>query len=575
MLKQLLKQLWASRPGARKPAGADERTLAVWLEEGLAAQRAGDASGAEQRYRRILERDSRHPQALNQLGILAETAGRPQDACGLYQLALDARQDWFEPAFRLGNVLRTLGRYQPAIQAMETAARLNPGAAGARINLALLLLESGRIAEAETLFRELASGQGGEALDAHHNLLLTLNYREGLEPQQCYAEHRRWAERYADPVTAAAKPPARPVDPGRPLNIGYVSPDLRLHPVALFLLPLLTHHDRANYRIHCYATRAGADDTTARLRAAADGWRDISARSDDEAAAIIRDDGIDVLVDLAGHTGWNRLLLFARRPAPVQASWLGYLNTTGMRAMDARLTDAVATPPEFDAFHSERVVRLPGCQWCFQPIMETPEVAPPPARREGRITFGSFHNLAKVGPGVIRLWSQLLKQVADSRLLLMAKGLGDGGRDLLDRFVAEGVAADRVVLRNAVPYREYLATYGEVDIALDTFPYSGGTTTCESLWMGVPVVTWAGPTVPGRGSASVLAAAGLPELAAGSPGQFLSIATELAGDASRLEQLRASLRQRLKDSPLTDARRFAANVEGAYRELWRAWCVGR
>jgi protein O-GlcNAc transferase len=572
MLKQLLKQLWTSRPGAREPAPADERTLAAWLEEGLAAQRAGDASGAEQRYRQILARNSRHPQALCQLGTLAEAAGRSGEACGLYQLALDARPDWFEPSFRLGNALRTLGRYKPAIRAMETAARLNPGAAGARINLAMLLLESGRIEDAEALFRELASGEGGEALDAHHNLLLTLNYREGLDPRQCYAEHLRWAERYADPITAAAKPPDRPADPGRPLNIGYVSPDFRLHPVALFLLPLFTHHDRAVYRIHCYATRAGADDTTARLRAAADAWRDISALSDDEAAQTIRDDGIDVLVDLAGHTGWNRLLLFARRPAPVQASWLGYLNTTGMRAMDARLTDAVATPPEFDAFHSERVVRLPGCQWCFQPIMETPEVAPPPVRREGRLTFGSFHNLAKIGPGVIRLWSRLLEQAPGSRLLLMAKGLADGGYDLLDRFAAEGVTADRIVLRDAAPYREYLATYREVDIALDAFPYSGGTTTCESLWMGVPVVTWAGPTVPGRGSASVLAAAGLPELAADSPGRFLSIATELAGDAPRLDELRASLRQRLKDSPLMDARRFAADVESAYRELWRAWC---
>lgn len=574
MLKQLLKQLWASRSGAR-PAPADERTLAAWLDEGLAAQRAGDASGAEKRYRQILERDGRHPQALYQLGTLAESAGRPEAACELYQLALQTRPDWFDPNFRLGNALRALGRYPPAIQAMETASRLDPGAAGARINLAMLLLESGRVRETEALFRELASGQGNGALDAHHNLLLTLNYREDLDPRQCHAEHLRWAERYAEPLTAAAKTPDRPADPGRPLNIGYVSPDFRLHPVAMFLLPLLAHHDRAQYRIHCYATRAGEDGTTARLRGTSDAWRDISALSDDGAAQRIRDDGIDVLVDLAGHTGWNRLLLFARRPAPVQASWLGYLNTTGMRAIDARLTDAVATPPEFDAYHAECVVRLPGCQWCYQPILETPDVAPPPARRAGGITFGSFHNLAKLGPGTIRLWSQLLQQVPDSRLLVMAKGLADGGEDFLTRFAAEGVAADRVMLRNATPYREYLATYGEVDIALDAFPYSGGTTTCEALWMGVPVVTWAGATVPGRGAASVLMAAGVPELAAGSPGQFLSIAAELAGDAPRRQQLRATLRPRMQASPLMDARRFAADMEGAYRELWRAWCAGR
>jgi len=575
MLNRLLKQLWASRSIARKHDPVDAQTLAVWLAEGLAAHRAGDPAGAEKRYRQILERDPDHPEALFHLGTLAEAARRFDAACERYQQALSIRPHWFEPRFCLGNALRSLGRFESAIGAMELASRLNPDSVGARVNLAMLLCESGHIREAEGIFRDLAAGNGDDARDAHDNLLLTLSYREDLTPQQCYAEHRRWAERHADPITAAAVPPARPADPERPLNVGYVSPDFRLHPVAMFLLPLLAHHDRERYRIHCYATRANGDGTTVRLRAAADDWRNITALSDDEAARVIRDDGIDVLVDLAGHTGWNRLLLFARRPAPVQIGWLGYLNTTGMQAIDARLTDGVATPPGFDAYHSERVVRLPCCQWCFQPIMEAPEVAPPPLRRDRWVTFGSFHNLAKLGPGVIGLWSRLLKQIPHSRLLVMAKGLADGGHDLLDRFAAEGVAADRVVLRNAVPYREYLATYREVDIALDAFPYSGGTTTCEALWMGVPVVTWTCPTVTGRGAASILAAAGLPELIADSPETFLSVAGTLAADRPRLEQLRTTLRARLQASALMDARRFAGDLEGAFRELWRAWCAGR
>ena len=483
--------------------------------------------------------------------------------------------DRFEDWFYRGNALRAEGRFESAIEAMETAVRLNSGYAGARSNLALLLLESGRVSEAEEILRGLAAGTDDKARDAHDNLLLTLGYRENLTPQAYFAEHRRWAERHADPITASAVALARPADPERPLNIGFVSPDFRMHPVALFLLPLLQYHDRQRYRVHCYATRQRDDHITARLRGEVQAWRSIASASDEEAARLIRNDGIDVLVDLAGHTSWNRLPLFARRPAPVQVSWLGYLNTTGMQAMDARLTDAIATPPEFDAFHSERVVRLPSCQWCFQPLVEMPDVAPSPVRRTGRLTFGSFHNLAKVGPGVVKLWSRLLAQTPDSRLLVMAKGLADGGQGLGARFAAEGVAIDRVELRNAVPYREYLAAYGDVDIVLDTFPYSGGTTTCEALWMGVPVVTWTCPTVAGRGAASLLTAAGLPDLIAASPEAYLSLAATLAADRPRLEQLRATLRARLQTSALMDPRRFATDVESAFRDLWRTWCAGR
>lgn len=571
MLEKLLKNFWPTRRRPTQPVTGG-RTLSDWLEQGIEAQHSGALDEAESWYCRILEHDGHHPQALYHLGTLAEQAGRPGAACELYRHATEARQDWFEPWFRLGNALRMLGRPGPAVEAMEKAVSLNPASGGARINLSMLLWESGRGREAETLLRELVVGTDNAALDAYQNLLLLLNYREDFEPERCYDEHLRWARRYADPLTAAAAAPARPPDPERALNIGYVSPDFRLHPVALFLLPLLVHHDRSRCKVHLYATRSQADDTTERLRAAADAWRDIAALADDAAAAAIREDGIDVLVDLAGHTGWNRLLVFARRPAPVQISWLGYLNTTGMKAMDARLSDAVATPQAFDALHAERIMRLPGCQWCFQPIVEAPEVTPPPSGGDGTITFGSFHNRVKVGPGVVRLWSRLLKQVPRSRLLLMAKGLAEGNQELLDRFGAEGIDPNRIVLRDAAPYRQYLATYAEVDIALDAFPYSGGTTTCESLWMGVPVVTWSYPAAAGRGAASILTSAGLPELIAQDAGEYLSIAAALAGDRVRLDNLRQSLRQRLRESPLMDARRFAADVEHAYRDLWRAWC---
>ena len=244
MLKRLLQQLWASRPTVREQSPVDARTLAAWLDEGRSAHKAGDSPGAEQRYRQVLEHKPDHPEALHYLAVLANAAGRPAAACELYQRALAVRPDWFEPRFFLGNALRSLGRFESAIVAMETASRLNPAFAGARVNLAMLLWESGRLREAEGIFRELSAGNGDDARDAHDNLLVALNYREDLTPQQCYLEHRRWAERYADPITVRAVAPDRPADPERPLNVGYVSPDFRMHPVAMFLLPLLAHHVR-------------------------------------------------------------------------------------------------------------------------------------------------------------------------------------------------------------------------------------------------------------------------------------------------------------------------------------------
>jgi protein O-GlcNAc transferase len=361
-------------------------------------------------------------------------------------------------------------------------------------------------------------------------------------------------------------------EPGRRLRIGYVSGDLREHPVGQFMEPVLRHHDRGGFEIFCYANTLRADDRTGRLKAHADAWREVFALDDAGMEALIREDAIDILVDLSGHTGANRLPVFGRKPAPVQATWLGYLNTTGLKTIDWRITDAKASPEALKAYHSERLLYLPDSQWCYQAPPNCPETSPPPSLSAGHITFGAFTNLAKIGAPVIELWCRLLERVPHSRLLVVGNGLGAIGEEVMARFTRHGAAPDRIELRNAVPFGDYLALHAQVDIMLDTFPYAGGTTSCHALWMGVPIVTMTGETASSCGGASLLQAIGLPDLVAQTPGQYLDIAAGLAIDQVRLAELRARMRSRMSASPLTDAPRFTRNLESAYRSMWHEWC---
>ena len=329
----------------------------------------------------------------------------------------------------------------------------------------------------------------------------------------------------------------------------------------------------------CYANLPRPDPVTARLQRLVPHWRDIYKAPDAQVADRIRQDGIDILVDLAGHTAHNRLLLFARKPAPVQATWLGYPDTTGLKAMDHRLTDAHADPPgTTEHLHTEQLIRLPDCAWCFRPSEHAPPVSEPPMPRAGHITFGCFNALPKINAPLLRLWSEILLGVPGSRLLLKNAAVRDPSVQQRMRTVLEeaGVAPGRIELAGHIPEPAgHLASYGRVDIALDTFPYHGTTTTCEALWMGVPVVTLAGKTHASRVGVSLLANVGLPDLVARDPGEYVRIAAALGTDAHRLAEFRASLRERMAASPLMDATRFARNVEQAYREMWRAWCAMR
>jgi len=359
----------------------------------------------------------------------------------------------------------------------------------------------------------------------------------------------------------------------RKLRIGYVSPDFRRHSVAWFFEPLLRAHDRERFEVHCYYNNLAEDDATARIRSEADGFRPIYGEPPATVADWIAEDGIDILVDLAGHTGDNRLMLFGLKPAPVQMTWLGYPGTTGVETIDYRLTDARADPPgAADEYSSETLIRLPDCFHCYGPMPEAPEPTAGSATEPGAVTFGSFNNITKVTPELVGLWSRLLRELPDSRLLLKAKGLQDpttrGRYEAL--FAAEGIGSDRLELIGFLEdSRDHLALYGRVDVALDTMPYNGTTTTCEALWMGVPVVTAAGETHAARVGVSLLTAAGAPELIAPDEDGYVALAKALACDLERLRSLRAGLRQRMAASPLTDAPRFTRAVEQAMSNAWR------
>jgi predicted O-linked N-acetylglucosamine transferase (SPINDLY family) len=428
----------------------------------------------------------------------------------------------------------------------------------------------GRLDEAMDQY-ELAMLLAPEKLWIRSNALYAMNYLPDIEPAEVFAAHRRYAQRVERPAAAARNAlPAAPAP--RRLRIGYLSADFREHAVAHFLEPVLAAHDRDQFELFAYSHHTAVDAVTRRMQALIPAWRSIVGVRDEQAAAMVRADGIDILVDLMGHTGLNRLPVFALRPAPVQATWLGYPNTTGLSSMDWRLTDAVADPPGMtEAFHSEKLWRLPEVFSCFQPSAAAPPVAPLPALSTGRVTFGSFNNFAKITPAVLAAWAQILRRVPDASMLLKYRDLDSDfmTRSIRDAFAAHGVDPRRLtILGDDASDAVHHARYNAVDIALDPFPYNGTTTTLDALWMGVPVVTLAGRSHVARVGASQLTSLGCPQWIAATPQEYADIAAQLAADLPRLAEVRGELRPRMKSSPLTDAPRFTRHLEDAYRGMW-------
>jgi predicted O-linked N-acetylglucosamine transferase (SPINDLY family) len=387
-----------------------------------------------------------------------------------------------------------------------------------------------------------------------------------------HEELGRWNRQHAEPLKKFIQPHANSRDADRRLRIGYVSADFRDHAVGRNVLPLLREHDHRQMEIFCYSNVVRADALTDQLRRYADAWRGIVGLSDSQAATLIRQDGIDILVDLALHTAKKGLTVFAHKPAPVQVTYLGYCSSTGMDAMDYRLSDPYLDPSDSDlSIYTEQTIRLPETYWCYSVAGPTPEPSRPPAAAAGYVTFGCLNNFAKVSPA-LDLWAEILQSVPRSRLIVHSYP-GAHLDAVRERFAGKGISPDRLEFPSRQPWPQYVRTYGRIDIALDPFPWGGGITTCDALWMGVPVVSLVGRTAVGRGGASILSNVGVPELIARTPQQYVQIAKGLAEDLPRLAELRRTLRGRMQASPLMDAPRFARNVEAAYRQIWRAWCA--
>ncbi|MFZ2542293.1 MAG: tetratricopeptide repeat protein [Gallionella sp.] len=474
------------------------------------------------------------------LGVVCHGQRDFEAAIAHSRQALASKPDSAVSYYNIGNAQKEQGKHDEAIASFDQALKLDPAFA-----------------------------------DAHSNILFCMNYSEGYDAQRIFARHIEWAERHAAHYIVAT-PHSNDRDPLRTLRIGYVSADFREHPVGFFLEGVLQYHSKENCEIYCYFNSTQDDAVTERLRGQVAHWRQISALNDDAVAAMIRADGIDILVDLSGHTAGNRLLVFARKPAPLQLTWLGYCNTTGLSNMDYLLADAVVIPPDTSQRFSEQVLRLPGSYLCYQAPSYAPAVEPPPSVVNGFVTFGCFNNLSKVTEPILELWTEILRCVPDARLILKAKQLSDPvvQQRFRDWFSAHGIAVERVNLDGLyLDHAGLLNYYSKLDIALDTHPYSGVTTTCEALWMGVPVVTLAGEKFISRNSAALVANVDLDDLIADTPQQYVEIAVALAGDGARLARLRSTQREHFKMSPLGNLPLFVQYLEDAYRDIWKKWCA--
>ena len=510
-------------------------------------------------------------------GNLLKTAREPVRAIAAYRRAVRLKPGMGGAHSNMGDVYRDIGESSRAVDCYRAAIQAQPDLPQPVVNLGEALKEQGRINEAIAVFQSGIERHPDLAL-LHSNLLFALHYTPWVPPEVIARAHTHWNERHARPLMPRNRQFSNDRTHGRRLRVGYVSPDFRAHACAHFIEPLLREHDRGAVELFCYATSDHHDAITERMRSLADGWRSLTALDDAAAAALVERDRIDILVDLAGHTAHSRPLLFARKPAPVQVAWLGYPDTAGMPAIDCRLTDDVADPPGLtDAWHAERLVRLPKGFLAFQPLRFVAARDEPPALANGFVTFGSFNNAAKVTPEVVRVWSAILVRVPSARLILKSRAFGDPPTRAryLQRFAGNGVDPGRVDLlppMDAIDH--HLRAYDRIDIGLDPFPYNGTTTTCEALWMGVPVITLAGRHHVARVGASLLSQCGLAEFIAKDEAGYIEAAVALAGDTGRLAALRRGMMDRMERSALNDHRGFAAAVEAAYRGMWRSW-LGR
>ena len=525
-------------------------------------------------YEQVLQGQPQNYAALINLGDVLHRQARYNEAAQAFGRAISAYPDNAVAHYNLGNVLKTQGHLAAAAEKYTQAVKLKPDYDEAWINLGNALLAQGRVAEAIATYQQLLARRPDLAA-VYSGMICTTNYLTTMSPQKLYEQHLEYDRRYAIPLSQLKLVYANQCIAGRKLRLGYVSPDLHDHPVASFFEPLLQNHDPEKFETFCYSNESKRDAMTERLKRHSQHWQDITGLSDKQVIAKIRVDRIDILIDLAGHTANNRLPVFAHKPAPIQVTWLGYPNTTGMAAMDYRITDIHADPEGQETYHSETLYRLANGFLCYRPEADSPAVTEAPSSTTGQITFGSFNKLSKTTDDVLKLWAKVLKAIPGSRLLLKNAALQEAlvQDRLIEIFHSFGVEKERLELIGWLPAKsDHIKLYEKIDIALDTFPYNGTTSTCEAMWMGVPVITLCGNRHAARVGNSLLHQVGLEDLIANSEEAYIEIARHLASDATRLQALRASMRHRLLNSPLTDAVGFARHMESAYQIMWQSWC---
>jgi len=557
----------------RRAVEVAPQNAGAWNNLAEAYRISGDLSAAIVHYHKAIAVDANCGEAHCNLGTVLSVCGQSAQAIASFERAIAINPRSFNARYNLARNLQDSGQLDEAIQQCQLAIEVRPTAADAHNLLGITYGIMGEVPLCIASQKTAVKLQPDHAAN-HSNLLLSLQYRDDMSAADRFTAHRQWNEQHIErltPILANDSSNARPREKNKRLRIGYVSPNFNSHSVAYFFEPVLAARDRTVQEVFCYSNSKHADHATARIQASTDQWRDITKLTDQAAAQLIADDRIDILIDLAGHTSGNRLPVFGYRPAPIQMTWIGYPDTTGMTAIDCRLTDAVADPPgAADSWHTEKLLRIHGGCWAYAGPGVSPPPSPPPAIANGFITFGSFNNLPKVTPQVLGIWAEILHQVPTSRLIMKAAGLrGRMGREFVARHLTQfGIAAHRFDLLGWAPSTaSHLELYNRIDIALDPFPYNGTTTTCEALWMGVPVITFPGNRHVARVGASLLTHCGFTRWIGSDLQDYKTKAIELAGDVGQLMQIRRILRDVMMSSPLCDAKRVAGQLERFFAEL--------
>jgi protein O-GlcNAc transferase len=522
-------------------------------------------------YKRAIDLQPNSPDAYNNLGSVYLNQQRLGEAIVAYENALSLKPDYAEAWNGLAASLEIAGHVEEATAACQKALALRPDYPEAYVNLGNCYRSEGRIDAALDCCARAVSLRPS-ASEMHSNFLFMLYFQTDQDPVRILSESRRWNDRHALPLRAQILPHENDRSSERRLRVGYVSPDFRRHVVGMNMVQVLEQHDRTEMEVFCYSNGFSVDDVTERCQRGTDHWRDIVGHSDEDVAKLVRCDKIDILVDLALHSAHNRLLLFARKPAPVQITYLGYPGTTGLETMDYRMSDPYLDEEGADGGgYSEKTALLSRSYWCYVPLGQVPDVSPLPALSNGYVTLGCLNKFAKISEAVLDAWIDIMMAVSDSRLLLNAPA-GARRESILDRFEKAGVRASRVSFVPLQVWDDYIRTWQEIDIALDPFPFNGGITSCDALWMGVPIVTLRGHTAVGRGGCTVLSNIGMPEMIAETTEAYVDKVSSLTLDLRNLASLRSNLRDRMKQSALCDAKGHVTDMEAVYRRIWREWC---